>query len=111
MEDEQIKVVKNWPKLTLVRDIQVFIGFANFYRRFIQGFSRIAALLISLLKTTRLSEELALKVFRADNNEIFEVGNRANKTVVNLSKNKKSLTFINVSSKASAKLLYHLPPY
>ena len=31
MEDKQIKVVKNWPKPTSVRDIQVFIGFANFY--------------------------------------------------------------------------------
>ena len=28
------------------------MGFANFYRRFIKGFSKIAALLISMLKTT-----------------------------------------------------------
>ena len=31
MEDKQIKAVKNWPKPTSVRDIQVFIGFANLY--------------------------------------------------------------------------------
>ena len=31
IEDEQIKVVKNWPKPTSVRDIQMLIGFANFY--------------------------------------------------------------------------------
>ena len=30
----------------------MFIGFANFYRRFIQGFSKIAALLTSMLKTS-----------------------------------------------------------
>ena len=35
MEDEQIKAVKNWLEPTLVRDIQVFIGFANFYQYFI----------------------------------------------------------------------------
>ena len=35
MKDEQIKAVKNWPEPTSVRDIQVFIGFANFYQRFI----------------------------------------------------------------------------
>ena len=35
MEDERIEAVKNWPEPTSVRDIQVFIGFANFYRRFI----------------------------------------------------------------------------
>ena len=31
MEDEKIEVVKNWPEPKLVWDIQVFIGFANFY--------------------------------------------------------------------------------
>ncbi len=30
----------------------MFLGFANFYRRFIQNFSRIAALLTSILRTT-----------------------------------------------------------
>ena len=29
----------------------MFLGFANFYQRFIQGFSWIAALFISMLKT------------------------------------------------------------
>ena len=42
--------VKSWPEPKSVRDIQVFIGFANFYWRFIQGFSKIAALLTSMLK-------------------------------------------------------------
>ena len=96
MEDEQIEAVKNWPESTLVRDIQVFIGFANFYRRFIRGFSRIAAPLTFLLKTTG-SSNLALKAFRADDDEVFgDSGGRANKTVVNLSKNNKSrnLTYV-----------------
>ena len=51
MEDEKIKAVKQWPKPQSVRDIQVFLGFANFYRQFIQRFSWIAALLTSMLKT------------------------------------------------------------
>lgn len=40
-------------------DIHVFIGFANFYRRFIQSFSIISAPLTSMLRTglpARLSE-------------------------------------------------------
>ena len=41
-----------WPELKTIRDIQVFLGFANFYRQFIQGFSKIAASLTSMLKTT-----------------------------------------------------------
>ena len=52
MEEERIEAVKNWPEPKSVRDIQVFIGFANFYRRFIQGFSKIAAPLTSMLKTS-----------------------------------------------------------
>ena len=31
MEAGQIKVVKKWPELKSVRDIQVFLGFANLY--------------------------------------------------------------------------------
>ena len=52
MEDKRIKAVKNWPELRSVRDIQVFIQFTNFYQRFIQGFSKIAASFISILKTS-----------------------------------------------------------
>ena len=52
MEEERIDAVKAWPEPKSIRDIQVFIGFANFYRRFIQGFSKIAALLTSMLKTS-----------------------------------------------------------
>ena len=51
MEEERIEAVKNWPEPKSARDIQMFIGFANFYHRFIQGFSKIAALLDSMLKT------------------------------------------------------------
>ena len=57
MEDKQIEAVKQWLEPQLIRDIQVFLGFANFYRRFIQGFNWIAAPLTSMLKT--LSTELA----------------------------------------------------
>ena len=88
MEDERIEAVKNWPEPTSVRDIQVFIGFANFYRRFIRGFSRIAAPLTSMLKTTGSSEESAPKTFRADDDEVVGGGGgRANETVRNSSKN------------------------
>ena len=70
-----------------VRDIQVFIGFANFYQHFIQSFSKIAALLTSMLKTTKSSEELASKMFKADNNKIVGGnGGRAHETVKNSSR-------------------------
>ena len=52
MEEERIDAVKAWPEPKSIRDIQVFIGFANFYWRFIQGLSKIAAPLTSILKTS-----------------------------------------------------------
>ena len=69
----------------------MFISFANFYQGFIQNFSKITALLISLLKITRLFIKLDLKAFGADNNKIIinNIG-RINETIVNLSKNNKS---------------------
>ena len=52
MEEKQIKVIRDWPEPQSVRDIQVFLGFANFYRQFIQRFNRLTAPPISMLKTT-----------------------------------------------------------
>ena len=62
METKRIKIVKDWLKLKSIRNIQVFLDFANFYWQFIQGFSRIAALLTSMLKTTELPDKLALNI-------------------------------------------------
>ena len=53
---------------------QVFIGFANFYRRFIQGFSRIATSLTAILKTTGSSVASA---FRVDDDEVVGGGDSA----------------------------------
>ena len=57
MKAKKIEIVKEWPKPKLVRDIQVFLGFANFYRQFIQGFNRIAAPLTLMLKTAALPKK------------------------------------------------------
>jgi len=48
MEQEKIKAVKEWKTPTKVKDVESFLGFANFYRRFIQNFSHIAKLLNEL---------------------------------------------------------------
>ena len=59
IKPEKIKIVKDWPEPKSLCNIQVFLGFANFYWRFIQGFGRIAALLTSILKTTGSPNEPA----------------------------------------------------
>ena len=42
MEQEKIKAVKEWKTPTRVKDVESFIGFANFYWRFIYNFSHTA---------------------------------------------------------------------
>jgi len=42
MKQEKIKAVKEWKTPMKVKDIESFLGFADFYRRFIQNFSHTA---------------------------------------------------------------------
>jgi hypothetical protein len=50
MQTNKIIVVKNWSKSKFHKDMQVFINFANFYKRFVHAFFQTSAELISLLK-------------------------------------------------------------
>ena len=52
MKPKRIESIKNWPELQFIREIQVFIGFANFYQRFIENFSTIARLFTLMFKTS-----------------------------------------------------------
>jgi len=50
MDPLKVDAIKSWPTPKSVLDIQVFLGLANFYRRFIKGFSKIIAPITRLLK-------------------------------------------------------------
>ncbi|KAJ1595875.1 hypothetical protein NDA14_005688 [Ustilago hordei] len=50
MDPEKVRTVKEWPMPESIHDIQRFLGFANFYRRFIAHFAHIAKPLTSLVK-------------------------------------------------------------
>ena len=62
MEDKIIEVVRNWLEPKLIRDIYVFLSFANFYQCFIQSFSKIAGPFILMLKITQLVKNLSLLI-------------------------------------------------
>lgn len=53
MDPAKVEAVKNWPVPQNVTEVQSFLGFANFYRRFIDKYSRIAASLFTLLRKDR----------------------------------------------------------
>ncbi|KAJ1043743.1 hypothetical protein NDA10_006174 [Ustilago hordei] len=50
MDPEKVCTVKEWPMPESIHDIQRFLGFANFYRRFIAHFAHIAKPLTALVK-------------------------------------------------------------
>ena len=50
MANETIRTIQEWTSSKLVKDVQVFIGFANFYRHFICNFSGICKPITDLLK-------------------------------------------------------------
>ena len=67
MDPKKVEAVTSWPTPLSQHDIQVFLGFANFYRKFINEYSRVVTPLTSLLKkgvTFRWSSE-AQKAFRS----------------------------------------------
>jgi hypothetical protein len=46
----KVQDVLSWNAPTIVSDIQSFLGLAGYYRRFIEGFSRISKPMTELLK-------------------------------------------------------------
>jgi hypothetical protein len=50
MDPSKVAAVVDWPKPLSVKDVQSFLGFANFYRRFIKNFAKKALPLTKLTK-------------------------------------------------------------
>ena len=48
MDKGKVKAILEWPTPTCKREIQQFLGFVNFYRRFVEGFAKIAKALTKL---------------------------------------------------------------
>ncbi len=50
MDPAKVEAVLTWPEPTTVTEVQSFLGFANFYRRFIHNYSAVAKALTDLTK-------------------------------------------------------------
>jgi hypothetical protein len=58
IDPRRVTDITSWEVLKTFRDIQVFLGFCNFYRRFIRNYSRIALPLTALLKGSKNGRKL-----------------------------------------------------
>ena len=50
MDPQKIKAIVNWKPPTNVSEVHSFLGLAGYYRKFVEGFSKIATPLTNLLK-------------------------------------------------------------
>ena len=50
MEKEKMKDILDWPTPKRVKDIQKFLGLANYYCQFIQSFASIARPLYNMIR-------------------------------------------------------------
>lgn len=50
MDPQKLEAIVNWAKPTNLTETQAYVGFANFYRRFIRDFSKISKPLVQLTK-------------------------------------------------------------
>jgi len=50
MEEEKVKGVLEWLTPKCIKDVQKFLGLANYYHRFIEGFATVARLLHDMVK-------------------------------------------------------------
>jgi hypothetical protein len=50
VDPDKIALIRDWPEPTNVTEVQAFVRLLNYYRKFIEGFSKIAALLTNLTK-------------------------------------------------------------
>ena len=53
MESSHMETILKWPVPCTYGEIQVFLDFTNFYRRFIANYLKIATLLTALLKGSK----------------------------------------------------------
>ena len=50
MDPQKIEAIMNWKLPTNVSEVRSFLGLASYYRKFVEGFSKIATPLTNLLK-------------------------------------------------------------
>ena len=50
VHEEKIRAIRDWLELRNVTELRGFIGICTYYRKFVKGFSQLAAPLIDLTK-------------------------------------------------------------
>ena len=71
MDRRKVHAIETWPTPMTLKETQSFLGFANFYRRFIRHYSKIAAPLTALTKGNKDSNAAVPFKWTAEAEEAF----------------------------------------
>ena len=61
IDSEKVQTILDWETHTLVKDVQAFLGFSNFYRQFVKQFSQRMRLMTELTKREQYSTKSGRK--------------------------------------------------
>ena len=57
VDPEKVKAIIDWPLPTMLKQLQAFLGLANYFRRFIRGYSTLAAPLTNLTRKCAMQNQ------------------------------------------------------
>ena len=77
MDPRRIESITKWPEPKSIKDIQVFLGFTNFYRRFITRYTKVTAPLTEYLRTSDGRPKQNKITLSAEAREAFELLKRS----------------------------------
>ncbi len=72
MNSSRVEIIVNWSKSQSHKNVQIFLEFVNFYKRFIEAFSRVADAMSALLKSNDKDKFHIFFVFTSEARESFE---------------------------------------
>ena len=53
LDPDKVEKVREWPRPTLVQEVRSFLGLANYFRKFMQGYSRMVSPLTDLTRSNK----------------------------------------------------------
>ena len=75
-DPDKTEAIRSWPKPTTEKQLRSFLGIAGYYRRFVEGFAKIAAPLHAMLskpkKNTKVKAEQFSKLWNEDCDRAFD---------------------------------------
>ena len=63
MDPRRVDAIQTWPEPKTLRELQIFLGFANFYRRFVRFYAKITRALTELLKGSKQGKQSGSFIF------------------------------------------------